>query len=155
MRTIIRITRQIFGGHQGMPYQLWTAYIRFNLFERNHLLLCCHHYLEYVLYDLFKSKSIFFYMHEGKNGCEINFIEIFFLPRLKHSGEEEIIFTVNIYLLIVFSGMDLIQRLFWTFLKIFSPEMKLPTSAGSWKKQESSRKTSISALLTMPKPLTV
>ena len=29
------------------------------------------------------------------------------------------------------------------------PEIKLPTSAGSWKKQESSRKTSISALLTM------
>ena len=35
------------------------------------------------------------------------------------------------------------------------PEIKLPTSAGSQKKQESSRKTSISALLTMPKPLTV
>ena len=35
------------------------------------------------------------------------------------------------------------------------PEIKLPISAGSWKKQESSRKTSISALLTMPKPLTV
>ena len=32
------------------------------------------------------------------------------------------------------------------------PEIKLPTSAGTWKKQESSRKTSISALLTMPKP---
>ena len=32
---------------------------------------------------------------------------------------------------------------------------KLPTSAGSSKKQESSRKTCISALLTMPKPLTV
>ena len=31
----------------------------------------------------------------------------------------------------------------------------MPTSAGSSKKQESSRKTSISALLTMPKPLTV
>ena len=31
-------------------------------------------------------------------------------------------------------------------------EIQLPTSAGSWKKQESSRKTSISALLTMPKP---
>ena len=29
-------------------------------------------------------------------------------------------------------------------------EIKLPTSAGQWKKQESSRKTSISALLTMP-----
>ena len=35
------------------------------------------------------------------------------------------------------------------------PEIKLPTSTGSWKKQESSRKTSISALLTIPKPLTV
>ena len=34
-------------------------------------------------------------------------------------------------------------------------EIKLPTSAGSWKKQDSSRKTSISALLTMPKPLTL
>ena len=34
-------------------------------------------------------------------------------------------------------------------------EVKLPTSTGSWKKQESSRKPSISALLTMPKPLTV
>ena len=32
---------------------------------------------------------------------------------------------------------------------------QIATSAGSWKKQESSRKTSISALLTMPKPLTV
>ena len=34
-------------------------------------------------------------------------------------------------------------------------EIKLPTSAGSSKKQESSRKTSTFALLTMPKPLTV
>ena len=34
-------------------------------------------------------------------------------------------------------------------------EIKLPTSAGSLKKQESSRKTSISALLIMPKSLTV
>ena len=33
--------------------------------------------------------------------------------------------------------------------------LPLPTSAESWKKQKSSRKTSISALLTMPKPLTV
>ena len=39
--------------------------------------------------------------------------------------------------------------------KAEEPEIKLPTSAGSWKKPESSRKTSISALLTMPKPLTV
>ena len=39
--------------------------------------------------------------------------------------------------------------------KAKEPEIKLPTSAESWKKQESSRKTSISALLTMPKPLTV
>ena len=37
------------------------------------------------------------------------------------------------------------------FRKGREPEIKLPTSAGSSKKQESSRKTSISALLTMPK----
>ena len=41
------------------------------------------------------------------------------------------------------------------FRKAEEPEIKLPTSAGSWKKQESSRKTSISDLLTMPKRLTV
>ena len=39
--------------------------------------------------------------------------------------------------------------------KAEEPEVKLPTSAGAWKKQGSFRKTSISALLTMPKPLTV
>ena len=39
--------------------------------------------------------------------------------------------------------------------KAEEPEIKLPTSTGSWKKKESSRKTSTSALLTMPKPLTV
>ena len=39
--------------------------------------------------------------------------------------------------------------------KAEEPENKLPTSAGSLKKQENSRKRSISALLTMPKPLTV
>ena len=39
--------------------------------------------------------------------------------------------------------------------KAEEPEIKLPTSAGSSKKQKSSRKASISAFLTMPKPLTV
>ena len=39
--------------------------------------------------------------------------------------------------------------------KAEEPEIKLPTSVGSSKKQESSRKTSTFALLTMPKPLTV
>ena len=39
--------------------------------------------------------------------------------------------------------------------KAEEPEIKLPTSAGSWKKQEGCRKTSISALLSMPKTLTV
>ena len=39
--------------------------------------------------------------------------------------------------------------------KAEEPEIKLPTSAGSLKKQDISRKTSISALLTMLKPLTV
>ena len=48
---------------------------------------------------------------------------------------------------------------FWSrdqdFDQVFEPEIKLSTSSGSLKKQESSRKTSISALLTMPKPFTM
>ena len=39
--------------------------------------------------------------------------------------------------------------------KAEEPEIKLPASAGPLKKQESSGKTPTSALLTMPKPLTV
>ena len=39
--------------------------------------------------------------------------------------------------------------------KAEEPEVKLRASAGSWNKQESSRKTLTSALWTMPKPLTV
>ena len=39
--------------------------------------------------------------------------------------------------------------------KAEEPDIKLPTSSGSSKKKGSSRKASISALLTMPKPLTV
>ena len=48
-----------------------------------------------------------------------------------------------------------LQMLKLVLEKAEEPEIKLPTSAGSTKKQENSIKTSISALLTMPKPLTV
>ena len=41
------------------------------------------------------------------------------------------------------------------FRKTEEPEIKLPTSTGSSKKQDNSRKTSTSALLTMTKSLTV
>ena len=41
------------------------------------------------------------------------------------------------------------------FEKAKEPEIKLPTFVGSLKKQESSKETSTSALLTVPKPLTV
>ena len=41
------------------------------------------------------------------------------------------------------------------FRKDRGTKIKLSTSTGSWKKQESSWKASVSALLTMPKPLTV
>ena len=41
------------------------------------------------------------------------------------------------------------------FKKAEEQEIKLPATVGSSKKQDSSRKTSLSALLTMPKPLTV
>ena len=47
------------------------------------------------------------------------------------------------------------QMLKLVFEKADEPKIKLPTSAGSWKKQESFRKTSISALLTRLKPLIV
>ena len=40
-------------------------------------------------------------------------------------------------------------------MEIKQSEIKLPASTGSLKKQENSRKTPISALLTMQKPLTV
>ena len=39
--------------------------------------------------------------------------------------------------------------------KAAEPEIRFSTSAGSWRKQGNSRKTSISASLTMLKPLTV
>ena len=45
-----------------------------------------------------------------------------------------------------------IQMIKLVLEKAEEPEIKLPTSAGSWKKQESSIKTSISTLLIMPKP---
>ena len=56
-----------------------------------------------------------------------------------------------------FSNMWTVNSLMFKLVleKAEEPEIKLPTSAGSCKKQESSRKTSISVLLTMPKPLTV
>ena len=47
------------------------------------------------------------------------------------------------------------QRFKLDLEKAEKPEIKLPTSPGSLKKQESSRKASTFALLTMPKPLTV
>ena len=43
----------------------------------------------------------------------------------------------------------------WTLEEAEEPEVKLPTSAGSSKKQQSSRETSTSTLLTMPRPLTL
>ena len=54
-----------------------------------------------------------------------------------------------------FSQFGLIKENKLVLEKAEEPEIKLPTSTGSSKKHESSRKTSISALLTMPKPLTV
>ena len=64
-------------------------------------------------------------------------------------------------LLADFSITAILTGVKWYFIVAFiciekaeEPEVKLPTSAGSSKNQESSRNTSISALLTMPKPLT-
>ena len=51
--------------------------------------------------------------------------------------------------------VDIYPILSVNILDVNELKIKLPTSAGSWKKDESSRKTSTSALLTMPKPLTM
>ena len=58
------------------------------------------------------------------------------------------------YILLMFSWTVNFQKFKLDLEKAEEPEIKLPTSAGSWKKQESSRKTSISDLLTMPQVLT-
>ena len=56
-----------------------------------------------------------------------------------------------------FSNMWTVNFLMFKLVleKAEEPEIKLPTSVGSSKKKESSRKTSTSVLLTVPKPLTV
>ena len=59
------------------------------------------------------------------------------------------------YFALLYFGIEMNFQMFKLDLeKPEHPEIKLPTSTGSWKKQESFRKTSISALLTTPKPLT-
>ena len=52
-------------------------------------------------------------------------------------------------------SMNIYFQIYKVLEKAEEPDIKLPTSTGSSKKQESFRKTSISALLTMPQPLTV
>ena len=56
-----------------------------------------------------------------------------------------------------FSNTWIVNSLMFNLVleKAEEPEIKLPTAIGSSKMQESSKNTSISALLTMPKPLTV
>ena len=84
-----------------------------------------------------------------------------FLPEVCESSDTPLPrqhLLLSIFLIITISPVESgISLWFWFVVleKAEEPEIKLTTFAGSWKKQESSRKTSISALLTMPKPLTV
>ena len=55
----------------------------------------------------------------------------------------------------IFNGRLLTNMFKLDLEKAEEPEIKLPTPVGSLKKQEHSRKTSTSVLLTMPKPLIV
>ena len=82
---------------------------------------------------------------ECSNYCTIAFISYASKVMLKilQARLQQYMKTVNFLMFKVVLG------------KAEEPEIKLPTSVGSSKMQESSRKTSISALLTMPKPLTV
>ena len=80
-------------------------------------------------------------------GCtRINLLTCNFLPIIY-------VYThIFIYLPILYVNFQMFQLV---LEKAEEPEIKLPTSAGSSKKQENSRKTSPSALLTMPKTLTM
>ena len=76
------------------------------------------------------------------------------LPRKLHSHASKVM------LIIVQARLQLYENCKFPdvqagFTKEEEPEIKLPTSDGSSKKQGSSKNTFISALLTMPKPLTV
>ena len=51
--------------------------------------------------------------------------------------------------------LKILQARLQQYMNCEHPDVQVPISAGSWKKQESSRKSSISALLNVPKPLTV
>ena len=62
---------------------------------------------------------------------------------------------VSLHKTIYRTFIELFQMLKLDLKKAEESEFKLPTSAGLSKQQESSRKISISALLTMPKPFTV
>ena len=73
------------------------------------------------------------------------------------SHASKVMLKILQYCCIIFSNTCTVNFLMFKLVleKAEEPEIKLPTSSGSWKKQERSRETSISALLTMPKPLTV
>ena len=66
----------------------------------------------------------------------------------------QLVITRCIYVQNIYELLKEIQLFKLVLEKEQEWEIKLPTWAGSWKKEESSRKSSISALLTMPKPLT-
>ena len=82
--------------------------------------------------------------NECSNYCRIAFI----------SHASQVMFKIIQARLQQYINREL-QRFKLDLEKAEEPETKLPTCAGSLKKQDSSRKTSNSALLTMTKPLTV
>ena len=108
--------------------------------------LQCHHLPSCNLFPIYQTLSHHYQVQEGLwPQCYMNGT---------NSLEPDIFAGFPFFLLhphVIIQGTTQI----WHWLKAEEPEIKLPTSVGSSKKQESSRKTSISALLTMPKPLTV
>ena len=80
-------------------------------------------------------------------------VGIFFLP--SHPFKTFLAFCLLLLFRIHLCQVPSFRMFKLVLEKAEDQEIKLPTSTGSPKKQESSRKTSISALLTMPKPLTV
>ena len=107
-----------------------------------HLILCC----PLLLLNLSQHQSLF-NEHSGLISFRIDWFDLLGIQRtlnsaLQHHSSEISTFWCSVFFIVLLTHPYMITG-------------KNMVLTRSWKKQESSRKTSISVLLTMPKPLIV
>ena len=97
-------------------------------------------------------EKISFYPNPKERQCQRTF-KLLYIALVSHAGKEMLkILQVRLQQYVYTKNFQMYKL---DLEKEEEPEIKLPTSFESQKKQENSRKTSTSALLTMPKPLSV